>query len=48
MTCPAPQPPTLPVATHEARRSRLADRLRCLAIRVGKIVRAAHSSSVPF
>jgi hypothetical protein len=48
MTCPAPQPPTLPVADHRPVRGRLADRLRCLAIRVGKIVRAAHSASVPF
>jgi hypothetical protein len=37
--------PTAPAGTGPTRRRRL---LRCLAARIGKIVRAAHSASVPF
>jgi len=45
---PAPQPPTLHAAARRPGRGGLAGRIRCLAVRVGKIVRAAHSASVPF
>jgi hypothetical protein len=48
MSRSAPQPPTLPVADRSPVRGRFAGRLRCLAVRVGKIVRVGHSASVPF
>jgi hypothetical protein len=48
MSCPAPQLPTLPVADRRPVRGTLARRFRYLAVRVGKIVRAGHSASVPF
>jgi hypothetical protein len=48
MSRPAPQLPTLPVADARPVRGRLTRRIRCLAVRVGKIVRAGHSASVPF
>ena len=42
-----PAPPA-PAGAGRQERRRLPDRIRCLAVRIGKIVRAAHSGSVPF
>jgi hypothetical protein len=44
---PAPQPLALP-ADPPAGRRRRAGLIRCLAVRVGRAVRAAHAASVPF
>lgn len=40
------QAPTAPATSRPPRR--LVDRIRCLAGRVGRVVRAAHSARVPF
>ena len=44
---PTPQPLVLP-ADRPAGRRRPVGLIRCLAVRLGRAVRAAHSASVPF
>jgi hypothetical protein len=48
MNHPAPQAPTRPAGARDPGRVTLAARVRCLAVRVAEIIRAAHSASVPF
>ena len=48
MNHPAPQAPTRAAGARDPGRSTVAARVRCLAVRVAKIIRTAHSASVPF